>query len=132
MDLSSSEACIINDAIEAELCSVLYASVNLAIHLIKVQGKGCLMAKLDLRSAYHMVPIHRDDQWLLGIKWRDAIFVDKVLSFGLRSAPNLFTAVADGLAWAMYCNGISAVLRYLDDFFSVAQLTPQFGSISSK
>ena len=25
--------------------------------------------------------------------------------------------MADGLAWAMYCNGISAVLHYLDDFF---------------
>ena len=123
--LSSPEACSVNDAIEAELCSVLYASVDQAIQLIKVQGKGCLMAKLDLRSAYRMVPIHRDDQWLLGIKWRDSIFVDKalpfVLPFVLRLAPNLFTAVADGLAWAMYCNGISAVLHYLDDFFFCGQ-----------
>ena len=118
VDLSSSEACNVNDAIDAELCSVLDASVNLAIQLIKVQGKGCLMAKLDLRSAYHMVPIHRDDQWLLGII-EGRYFVDKALSFGLRSAPKLFMAVADGLVWAMYCNCISAVCIIWMTSFSV-------------
>ena len=37
--------------------------------------------------------------------------------FGLCSAPKLFTAVSDALAWAVKYNGISNVLHYLDNFF---------------
>ena len=44
-------------------------------------------------------------------------FCDRALPFGLRSAPKLFTAVADGLSWALHCEGIANLLHYLDDFF---------------
>ena len=54
--------------------------------------------KLDLKDAYRMVPVHPDDQHLLGISWRDGIYVDRALPFGLRSAPKLFSTVADALA----------------------------------
>ena len=42
-----------------------------------------------------------------------------MLPFGLCSAPKLLTAVhvADGLAWALCCRGITSFLYYLDDFF---------------
>ena len=40
----------------------------------------------------------------------------KVLLFGLRSAPIIFNAVADALAWAMLCVGIPDLVHYLDDF----------------
>ena len=38
---------------------------------------------------------------LLGMLWKDRVYVDKVLPFGLRSAPLLFTVVADMLQWIM-------------------------------
>uniref|UniRef100_A0A1X7UFL3 Reverse transcriptase domain-containing protein n=1 Tax=Amphimedon queenslandica TaxID=400682 RepID=A0A1X7UFL3_AMPQE len=41
----------------------------------------------------------------------------KALPFGLRSAPKLVTAVADGLSWALQCEGVVNSLHYLDDFF---------------
>ena len=44
------------------------------------------------------------------------MYVDTALPFGLRSEPNIFTAVADALAWAMVCNGVRELLHYLDDF----------------
>ena len=37
-----------------------------------------------------------------------------------RSAPKLFTAVADGLAWALCCRDVTSFLHYLDDFFFCA------------
>ena len=66
-------------------------------------GPGALMAKLDLKSAYRMVSVHPNDQPLLCIQWRGVTYCDQALPFGLRSAPKLFTAVADGLAWALAC-----------------------------
>ncbi len=109
-----------------ELCSISYTSVDNAACLMKHYGMGALMAKLDLRSAYRMVPVHPRDQWLLGISWNAHMYVDRALPFGLRSAPKIFNAVADGLAWAMLCEGISQPIHYLDDFFFCGP--PNFGT----
>ena len=77
------------------------------------------MAKLDLEAAYRHVPVHPDDQGLLAVKWGDEVYVDSALPFGLRSAPKIFTAVADGIAWCMSCSGIKDFIHYLDDFLFV-------------
>ena len=45
--------------------------------------------------------------------------MDKVLPFGLRSAPLLFTALADALQWIMIKHGVSWVEHYLDDFITM-------------
>ena len=78
------------------------------------------MAKLDLQSAYRKVQkvlVHPDDQPLLGMACGGRTFCDRTLPFGLRSAPKLFTAVADGLLWALQCEGIANLLHYLHNFF---------------
>ena len=79
-------------------------------------GQGALLAKLDLKSAYRMVPVHPDDSPLLGITWKGSTYIDKALPFGLRSAPIIFSAVADGLAWALFTEGVEYSIHYLDDF----------------
>ena len=38
------------------------------------------------------------------------------LPFGLRSAPKIFSAMADALLWIMANNGVNAALHYLDDY----------------
>ena len=63
-----------------------------------------------------MVPVHPLDQHLTGIKWNNTTYRDTALPFGLRSAPKIFTAVADALTWAMLTNGATNFLHYLDDF----------------
>ena len=74
------------------------------------------MAKTDLKSAYRHVPVHPDDQHLLGLEWNGTSYLDRALPFGLRSAPKLFTAVADGISWALHHEGIRNFVHYLDDF----------------
>ena len=68
-----------------------------------------------------MVPVHPDDRHLLGMRWRGAIYIDTALPFGLRSAPKVFSAVADALLWAMHQNGVMHGLHYLDDFLFIDQ-----------
>ena len=75
------------------------------------------MAKTDLRSAYKQVPVHTNDQHLLGLVWNGTTYIDRALPIGLRTAPKLFSAVADGLAWALQCEGVVNCVHYLDDFF---------------
>ena len=66
-----------------------------------------------------MVPVHPDDRLLLGMAWKGQQCVDKVLPFGLRSAPKIFSAVADAQQWLMMQQKLD-VLHYLDDFLVVS------------
>ena len=106
----------VNDGIDPNLCSLKYAGIDQAILFLRQLGQGTLLAKIDLQNAYRMVPVHPLDQHLTGIKWNNTTYRDTALSFGLRSAPKIFTAVADALAWAMLTNGAANFLHYLDDF----------------
>jgi hypothetical protein len=117
IDLSSPAGHSVNDGINPNLTSLKYSNVTDAVALVKKAGVGALMAKLDLKAAYRRVPVHPDDQGLLAIKWGGSIYLDTALPFGLSSAPKIFTAMADGLAWCMAWEGIEGFIHYLDDYF---------------
>ena len=61
------------------------------------------MAKLDLKAAYHMAPVHSADKQLLGIHWRESTLTDRALHFGLCSVPIIFSAVADAFSMHGLC-----------------------------
>ena len=105
-----------NDGISKELASMHYTSMDDAVNTIRSLGRGTLLAKLDLRSAYREILVHSDDHALLGMRWEGKTYLDCTLPFGLRSAPKVFSAMADALTWAMVYEGIEDVLHYLDDF----------------
>lgn len=63
--------------------------------------------------------MHPDDRLLLGMRWKGKLYVDMALPFGLRSAPKIFTALADALHWILETHGIDG-LHYLDDFLIFA------------
>ena len=105
-----------NDGIRPELCSLTYVSVDDAVRIVLQLGRGCRIAKLDIKSAYRIVPVHPDDRPLLGMRWSKGVYVDTALPFGLRSAPKLFNAVADALAWIFGQAANRRPIHYLDDF----------------
>ena len=74
------------------------------------------MAKLNLKDAYRIVPIHPQDCPLLGMRWTYFIYINCALPFGLRSAPKIFSALVDGLMWIIHSKGHELSLHYLDDF----------------
>ena len=47
------------------------------------------------------------------------MFVDRVLPFGLRSAPLLFSFIVDALLYIMLNNEVSWAIHYLDDFLTM-------------
>ena len=74
------------------------------------------MAKVDVKSTYQNIPVHPEDRWLMGMTWRESVFVNVALPFGLRSAPKIFTAVADVVEWITRRKRAKFVVHYLDDF----------------
>ena len=83
------------------------------------------MSKVDLSSAFRLIPIRPQDRPLLGCVWQSQYYVDLQLPFGLRSAPAIFNCLADGLQFILSHNyGISHLNHYLDDFFTVGPPSP--------
>ena len=120
VDLSSPSGFSVNDGISKELSSLHYTSVDHLATLVASVGRGALLVKADIKEAYRSIPVHPHDQQLLGVRWQDHCYVDRMLPFGLRSAPKIFSAVADGLQWIMIQKGITHLLHYLDDYIFVA------------
>ena len=110
-----------NSAIPKDLCSISYITIDDAISKILTLGSGALMAKIDIRNAFRLVPVHPADRHLLAMRWRDGIFIDTCLPFGLRSSPKLFNILADLLAWILVHQGITVLLHYLDDFLTIGR-----------
>ena len=120
LDLSSPHGHSVNDGIPKDPYSLRYITVDDAIRSLVSLGPGALMAKFDVQAAYRNVPIHPDDRFLLGMKWRDKFYVDLVLPFGLRSAPFIFDSVAEAVEWILKHNyAVDPLFHYLDDFLTL-------------
>ena len=101
IDLSSPAGASVNDGMSPGLSSVSYVSVDHLSSLVMSVGKGAFLVKADIKEAYRMLPIHPHGQLLLGMQWEGVTYTDMALPFGLRSAPKIFSAVADALQWIL-------------------------------
>ena len=79
--------------------------------MVRKAGPGALLAKIDMKSAYYIVEVHPEDRLLLGMSWNGGLYLDTVLPFGLRSAPIIFSALADALKWAVLQAGVESLLH---------------------
>ena len=101
VDLSHPKGKSMNDGIPKSLCSMSYITTDNAISTIMALGRDTLLAKIDVKSAFRLIPINPSDCHLLAMKWRDNIHIDTCLPFSLRSAAKLFNIMADLLAWIL-------------------------------
>ena len=126
-DLSWPPGDSISDHIDPDLYHGIYASFDQAVSLIKKQGVGTLMAKLDLANAFKHILVCPEDWLLLCSSWDilqadgsvlQQYYVDLFLPFGLCSSPAIFNHYADALEFAIWANGIKDLLHYLNDYFT--------------
>ena len=102
VNLSAPESASVNDNLHRNLTHVAHSSIEDAVLLMHHLSRSCLMAKVDIRTAYRLLPVHPDDRGHLGIKLQDQVFVDCQLPFGLASSPDIFSAVAEALEWILH------------------------------
>ncbi|CAG2232772.1 unnamed protein product [Mytilus edulis] len=120
LDLSfPSENCI-NAGIDKDIylgesVNLTYPSVDDFVNLIKLKGRNCGIFKRDLKRAYRQIPIDPGDINFVGFHWKNHIFVDRVLSMGLRSSAHICQRVTSSVVYMMKQSGY-LLLNYLDDF----------------
>jgi len=107
----------INTFIPSEFSMIKYATVDDAINFIKFLGRGCVLAKTDVRSAVRIIPVYPSDYPLLGLQWRGQWYYDRCLPMGCSSSSKTFGSLSTAMEWiARNKLGIPHILHILDDF----------------
>ena len=119
-NLSSPTGVSVNDGISRDQFSPTYATIDMAISVITRKGPGSFLTKDDIRNAFRWCPVRPSDWPSLGIEWHGMFYYDRVLLFGLHSAPFTFNSFADGTEWILQDNcHLDAVMHYLHDFLRI-------------
>nr|XP_033795814.1 uncharacterized protein LOC117358235 [Geotrypetes seraphini] len=110
----------VNDGIPRDLCTVRYSSVDCALRLILRAGRGALLAKVDIESAFRLLPVHPQSYPLLGFRFDGAYFYDRCLPMGCSISCSYFEMFSSFLHWVVVQRaGLDAVVHYLDDFLFI-------------
>ena len=59
--MSSPDEHSVNNRINSEVCALSYVTVDDAAKVVLLKGSGALLAKVDIKSTYKIVPVHPED-----------------------------------------------------------------------
>jgi hypothetical protein len=107
----------LNDYIDPVNSSVQYTSFDAAVHMVQDLGKNCELFKMDIKSAFRILPVSPLDFDQLGFKFDNLFYFDKCVPFGCSISCNIFNRFADFLAFVVKRKSNSPnLIHYLDDF----------------
>lgn len=89
--------------------------------MYRIDAKWPELAKMDIKQAFRLVPVHLADRRLLDIQWQVAVYVDKCLPFGLCSTPILFSM--DTIEGMLQLQGVWFIEHYIDNFITMGTIT---------
>ena len=116
-DLSYPHGASINSGISKEDSSVIYTNFDEVIRMVREEGAGSYLFKVDIKSAFRLIPIHPSDFSLLGMIFQDQYYIDKCLPFGLSVSCAVFERFSTFLEWHVKQESESKqLIHYLDDF----------------
>ena len=101
-----------------------YVTVQKAVSQIK---PNIYLAKIDLKSAYHYMPIHPSNYCATGLSWtfsginilNTIVLYDNKLPFGAFKSPEIFHRSTQVVTRIMARRGFCTILAYLDDFLII-------------
>ena len=116
----------VNDNTPVELCSVQYPDFNDAIQLCMREGKGCFIAKSDMKSAFRNLGIKKKHWKFLVMKAKSPLdgkiyyFVDKCLPFGASISCSHFQRFSNAVKHIVQWRTQKKLVNYLDDYLFAA------------
>lgn len=106
----------LNAAIGDMECNL--GSFDEAVKLVSEEG-CCWLVKIDVQSAFRLVPVRREDWHLLGVLWEGRYFLDVCLPFGMKTSPSIWERFSRALRWILKKKLGIAVTHYVDDFLLI-------------
>ena len=112
----------VNDGISPDHTSVSYATISDSIRHIKAAGRGCFLAKIDVKNAFRIIPIRPLDYGLLGMRRRNLYYYDRCMPMGCSSSCKTFEILSTAMEWiAQNKLRINHIIHLLDDFLIIAK-----------
>ena len=107
----------VNDFIDTSYTSVQYSSFDRAVVMIKQLGFKPQCSKMDVQSAFRLLPMYQGEFDLLGFKISNWYFIDKCLPMGCSVSCSNFERFSSFLHWVTEMeSGLREIDHYLDDF----------------
>jgi hypothetical protein len=108
----------VNDGISDEESRVSYTKFDTVVEKLLRPGRGTLMAKADIKSAFRLMPVHPNDFGLLGLSLDGKFYYDMCLPMGAKSSCAIFEKFSTFLNWCLRRaeDSSSDSDHYLDDF----------------
>jgi hypothetical protein len=119
---STSTGCSVNDLLSPGWSTVELPNIRDVKRMFSKAGRGCIFLKEDIKAAYRLLAVRLHDLVFLVFRCGKEHFLDTRLSFGLRTAPRIFSVFADTLLYILFTEGVESALHYLDDFVVVIPL----------
>ena len=89
-------------------------------HMVRdLVRQGDWLAKIDLKDAYFLIPVHPCHQKFLQFTWKESLYQFQCLPFGLSCAPQVFTKVMKPVVAFLRKRGIKLII-YLDDLLIIS------------
>lgn len=98
-DLSFPKTSSVNDCIDPIDAAVTYETLDNVIGLVQKMGAGALIAKVDIESAFRIIPVKPEDRYLLGFTVQGQFYFDKCLPMGCRTSCAIFERFSRALQW---------------------------------
>src|SRR5882724_6995357 len=117
--LSWPECSSINAGIPDAEASITYEFFECVVKTICEFGQGSLLAKLDLKDAFHHIPVQPQDWHLQGSHWEGNFFFFSMLIFSAKSAPYIFNLFAEVLHWIIEQHIPATLKHYLNNFLPI-------------
>jgi hypothetical protein len=102
-----------------------YLAFTTVCKQIVAMGKGCLLSKFDINEAFKYIRVRKEQHYCLGMRFNGLYYYERVLPFGLKSAPALFELFATAINQFTTEAGVDHMYHYMDDFICVSQSHPE-------
>ena len=89
---------------------------------LKRLGRGALLYKVDVSSAFRHVKVDPRDYDLLGLAWKGH-YVDFCVLFGTSHGSQIFQRLSDAVRFIMHQKGFK-MIDYIDDYIGVGVTSP--------
>jgi hypothetical protein len=113
----------VNSSLLEGMKEVEYVQFAEVVKFVKDLGVGAYLYLVDAKAAYTSVDIRVEDIKYMAVSWDGLIIVHTTLTYGLSSAPQIYTRFARILKFMTqdekecFYALIALIYQYLDDFF---------------
>ena len=119
----------VNAVIDSKKFQCTWGTFSQCYLMVADAPVGAQAAVCDVDAAFRNVPTHPSARPFLAVQIAGAVHLDHCLNFGASPCPGVWGRIADAMVEIYNANGISSVIKWVDDFvFFRYPTVPALGS----